>query len=102
MQKLVSIILNSDTQRPSSVKLWHTPHDPVLPGAPSIPRRRTPPDEHDTSYFADSANILSFSDKSVFISVSPFYRPPQITPSMQHHHKNTLFFNIKYNYFILT
>ena len=45
-------------QRPSSANEWQIPTPPtVLPTMPLRPLRTVPLDEHDTSYFADSASI---------------------------------------------
>jgi hypothetical protein len=62
------MILSSDTHRPSSVKLWHIPIPPtVLPIPPDWFRRTVPLEAHETSYFADSAKTLSFSNIVSFI-----------------------------------
>ena len=57
-------------QRPSSAKLWQMPHPAALPTIPGRCPRPTPLEAHDTSYFAASANIFSFS--SVFSVISAY------------------------------
>ena len=68
MQWFVSMIFSNEMHRPSSAKLWQMPMPPtVLPTPQASPlffrlERTVPLDEHETSYFADSVNILSFSN----------------------------------------
>ena len=63
MQKLVSRILSSDTQRPSGVYEWQMPMPSVLPmpPLPSECRLPAPLDAHEASYLAASARIASLS-----------------------------------------
>ena len=57
------MIFSSETQRPSAVKLWQMPTPPtVLPIPPAVLCRTVPLEEHETSYLADSARILSLSN----------------------------------------
>ncbi len=68
MQWLVSITFSREMQRPSSANEWQMPTPPtVLPTIPFLPLRTVPLDEHDTSYFADSASIRN---RSIVFSVS--------------------------------
>ena len=68
--KLV-ITFNKDIQRPSSANEWQMPTPPtVFPTMPLRPLRTVPLDEHDTSYFADSA---SNRRRSIVFSVNIFY-----------------------------
>jgi hypothetical protein len=62
MQWLLSITFIREIHRPSSEKLWHIPQAEVLPMLPGLFERCVPLEAHDTSYFADSASILSFSN----------------------------------------
>jgi hypothetical protein len=56
------MIFNSEMQRPSSAKEWQIPMPPTVePTMPAWPLRTVPLDEHETSYFADSVSIRSFS-----------------------------------------
>jgi hypothetical protein len=61
MQKLLSMILSSEMQRPSSAKLWQMPHAEAFPMPPFVLLRWVPLEAHDTSYLAAPANIFSFS-----------------------------------------
>ncbi|OJG91612.1 hypothetical protein RV15_GL000496 [Enterococcus silesiacus] len=56
---------NRETQRPSLVKEWQIPAVAVLPIEPFRVLFITPLLEHETSYFADSARISIFLDKSI-------------------------------------
>jgi hypothetical protein len=47
-------------QRPSAVKLWQMPLFTAFPIPFPVFARLLPLDEHDTSYFAESAKIFSF------------------------------------------
>lgn len=67
MQELVSIILSREMHRPSSEKLWQMPQPAALPIIPFLPEREVPLDAHETSYFADSANIFSLLSTFSFI-----------------------------------
>lgn len=49
-------------QRPSSAKLWQMPQPAALPIIPLFFPREVPLEAHETSYFADSAKILNFSN----------------------------------------
>lgn len=62
------MIFNNDTHLPSSVKLWHIPHPEALPTEPECLLRVIPLDAHDTSYFADSASTVNFSNIPAFIN----------------------------------
>jgi hypothetical protein len=61
------MIFSNDTHRPSSVKLWQIPHPAALPMEPGLFFRLVPLEAQDTSYFADSARIFSFSSTFSFI-----------------------------------
>src|SRR5690606_11083066 len=67
MQKLVSRILSSDTQRPSGVYEWQMPMPSVLPTPlpPRESRRPAPLEAQDASYLAASARIASLSVSSM-------------------------------------
>jgi hypothetical protein len=54
------------------------PHPEVLPGVPDTFLRVVPLEAHDTSYLADSANVISFSRTFSFIS-APCLRDCQNT-----------------------
>jgi hypothetical protein len=55
------MILRSETQRPSSVKLWQMPHAEAFPIPPLVLLRLVPLEAHDTSYLAAPAKIFNFS-----------------------------------------
>ena len=61
MQKLVSRIFSSDTQRPSGVYEWQMPMPSVLPMPPVFDELRlsAPLDAQDASYLAASARMAS-------------------------------------------
>jgi hypothetical protein len=63
MQKLVSRILSSDTQRPPGVYEGQMPMLPVLPMPPVFDESRlaAPLEAQDASYLAASASTASFS-----------------------------------------
>ena len=64
---------SNEMQRPSSANEWQMPTPPtVLPTMPALPLRTVPLDEHDTSYFADSASIRSFS-RVFSVSMPPIF-----------------------------
>jgi hypothetical protein len=60
MQSLLSTIFKSETHRPSGVKEWQQPETYPFPIPPAF-FRPLPDDEQDTSYFALSVKIVSFS-----------------------------------------
>jgi hypothetical protein len=55
------MIFSSETQRPSSVKLWHIPHPAAEPRFFPGLFRVVPLDAQETSYLAASANVFSLS-----------------------------------------
>jgi len=63
------MIFRSETHLPSSVKLWQIPQPEALPMPPVILEREVPLEAQDTSYFADSARIFSFSRTFSFIII---------------------------------
>ena len=75
MQKLVSRIFSSDTQRPSGVYEWQMPMPSVLPMPPVFDESRLPaPEEaHDASYLAASARMPSLVRVSTRASVDTFH-----------------------------
>ena len=60
--------LSREIQRPSAAKLWQMPPFVVLPIWPGFARRSTPLEVHATSYFAESAKISSFWNRSMLPS----------------------------------
>jgi hypothetical protein len=64
---LVISTLSSEMHRPSAEKLWHMPQDAALPRPLGPDFLLTPLEVHDTSYFAASVSIRSFS----LVSIAP-------------------------------
>ncbi|GAL68360.1 hypothetical protein JCM19301_1967 [Jejuia pallidilutea] len=58
---MVSKIFNNETQRPSLVKVWQIPMLEALPKPLFVFFLLLPLEAQDTSYFAASASMLSFS-----------------------------------------
>ena len=69
---LLISIFNSETHLPSGVKEWQIPPIEPFPSPPARFLRDEPDDEQETSYFALSVKISSFSISN--IRVLPFLR----------------------------
>lgn len=74
MQEFVNNIFSNEMHLPSGVQLWQIPEGAVFPMPPFLFFLLLPLEEQDTSYFAESDNILIFSVRFMaFISTDFFY-----------------------------
>jgi hypothetical protein len=65
--------LSSETQRPSSVKLWQIPQPAAEPMPLAVFLRVVPLDAQDTSYLAASAKVFSLSKIAGFMIFIDFF-----------------------------
>ncbi|MPN25429.1 hypothetical protein SDC9_172838 [bioreactor metagenome] len=74
IQEFVNNTFNNETHLPSGVQLWHMPAGAAFPIPPFLFFLSLPLDEQDTSYFAESDNILIFSIRFIkYTSIVSFY-----------------------------